>query len=180
MSENIPVYNLLAIICAIVFGIITVLLPLLNLFGFILLGGFLQYSSPSGVTNFFWFGLRSPTGIIMPFNSMFPKFQPEILWTILPLWGIASIILAIIGTIGILVPAFSKIIGKEPTNFRMAKFGLIAGLFGTIIQWLLFLIGWLLIGELWSSITNLNILLLGAYLIAWFALFIGYWSVSKD
>ncbi|MFX0051141.1 MAG: hypothetical protein ACFE8U_07585, partial [Candidatus Hermodarchaeota archaeon] len=84
----------------------------------------------------------------------------EVIWQIIPLWGFVWILLSFLGAILVIIPAVQKLFGQKPTKIWII--GLVIGLIGTIIEYGLFIILWLL--EDWSEWPippELNFILLG-------------------
>lgn len=94
----------------------------------------------------------------------------EIIWRIVPLWGLIWLILGFIGAVLMVLPAFQKLQGQKP--IKVAKIGLIIGLVATVVEYGLFIVAWVL--EEWETTTpNINIILLGCFIIGWIGLIIG-------
>ena len=96
---------------------------------------------------------------------------------IAPLLLTLIIILGILGTILVFIPSLQKSLNKNP--IKTWKIGLILGLIGTIIEYGLFIVIWLL--EDWRvEPANINFVLFGCFVIGWLALIIGTFFVNKE
>ncbi|MFX0152831.1 MAG: hypothetical protein ACFFAJ_18765 [Candidatus Hodarchaeota archaeon] len=105
------------------------------------------------------------------------ELSAELIWQIIPLWGLVWLVLGIVGAVLLLLPAFQKLQGQKP--IRVGKIGLAIGLIATVGEYGLFIIAWVL--EDWETTTpNINIILLACFVIGWIGLIIGYIFAKKE
>ncbi|MFX1424692.1 MAG: hypothetical protein ACFFB2_20415 [Promethearchaeota archaeon] len=175
----------ISIVGTVLFAVLTILLPLLKV-----LGGFLTYSESTEIlsqtvktsVDYYW---DKVTGSILGISLDYTynqyvdqgELSAEIIWQIIPLWGLIWLILGIIGVVLVILPAFQKLLDQEP--IRVGKIGLGAGLIATVGEYGLFIIAWVL--EDWETTTpNINIILLACFVIGWIGLIIGYIFAMKE
>ncbi len=102
----------------------------------------------------------------------------EIIWTIIPLWGLVFLGLGLLGTLLVAIPALQKMTDSEPMS--VAFYGFLAGFIGSLVEFALFLVAGLLDGDLMGGgIEDVNFILLGMFVVAWIALFFGYKKASS-
>jgi len=175
---------IISIVGTFIFAVLTILLPLLKVFG-----GFLTYSASADflgqqITSKFDYFWDQVTGSLMGLSINFTydeyvqqgDLSAEFIWQIIPIWGLIWIILGLIGAVLVLLPAFQKFQGQKP--IEVAKIGLVIGLIATIVEYGLFIVA--LILEEWETTTpNINIILLGCFVIGWIGLIVGYVFTAK-
>lgn len=175
------------IIGSLIFVVSTVLMPLGRIFG-----GFLTYSKTTQTSegtitnsiNYYWdiIKVSHPEVSVPDLNYLDYIDQvdltAEIIWRLIPLWGLLWIILGIIGAVLVVIPAVQKILGQEPS--KIWKIGVIVGLIGTMIEYGLFIAAIFL--EDWEegATLSINIFLLGFFLVGWIAIIIGGMFIGDD
>jgi hypothetical protein len=164
-----------------IFAVLTILFPL-----FRILGGFLTYSLRSellgNIERYFywdqiiWLDLRVST-VYYNYNQ-FGNLHNELIWQIIHLWGPIWIILGLIGAGLVVLPSFQKLRGQKPVE--VAKFGLIIGLFATVVEFGLFILALIFSNIHVIPYLNINFLLLGCFVIGWIGLIVGYVFTTKE
>ena len=182
MADN-NVNNIIGIIGTAVFAVLAIIVPFLKI-----LGGFMQKSITFIIDisyDWHWDVFTTSTAGVsvdvayadLPGGSDF-----EFIWGILPIWGLAWLGLGLIGAILVLVPPLMKLGNMEPPGAPLGLIGLLAGLIATVVEYGLFLILFLL--EDWDAtfgITpDLNIILLGCFVIGWVGLIVGYYFPTRE
>ena len=178
-----------AIICivgTVIFAILTILFPLLKVFG-----GFLTFSDnilgSTILMDFYWDQISVLNYRRKIINYTYLEYSqyessPELIWRIIHLWGPIFIILGIIGAGLVVLPAFQKLQGHKTAD--VAKVGLIIGLVATGVEFGLFLILWIFSTNtgMLNNATNLtiNFFLLGCFVIGWIALIVGSVFAPKN
>ncbi|MHA1228848.1 MAG: hypothetical protein ACTSPV_19155 [Candidatus Hodarchaeales archaeon] len=176
---------IISIVGTVIFSVLTILVPLLKV-----LGGFLIYSETSELfgqqittkVDYFWDQI---TGSVMGLSLNLTYDQlvqqgdsaVELIWQIIPIWGLIWIVLGVIGAILVGITAFQKLQGQK--QIGVAKIGLVIGLVATLGEYGLFFLALAL--EKWDSTTpNINIILLGCFVIGWVGLILGYVYATKN
>jgi hypothetical protein len=182
MSPDEKSDGIIGLIGGLVFAILAVVIPFLKLEGF----GFLTKTELGITSDFFWDEVTAgPIGmaydmyydILEIAGGLLGQQPTEILWTIIPLWGFAFLGLGTLGAILVIIPALQKMMGSEPMN--VAFYGFLAGFIGTFVEYALFLIVGLLDGDLMGGgLENVNLILIGMFVVGWIGLFFGYKKAS--
>ena len=184
-SEN-NTNAVIGIIGAGVFFFLTVIVSFLKV-----LGGFLSWNVTEGLfigTFDFYWDKMTVTVLFISVGIGYDDFESleslgiesnlEIIWTILPLWGLVFLGLGFLGAVLVVIPPLMKLGNAQPIEAPLGLIGLIAGLVATGVEYGLFLLLWLL--EDWGEqAPNINIILLGSFIIGWIALIIGYYFSTK-
>jgi len=167
----------------VLFAFLTVIVSFLKV-----LGGFLSWSGTeellTGTIDFYWDEMTVtvfPISIGIGYDDCLnigTESNLEIIWRILPLWGLVFLGLGLIGAVLVAIPPLMKLGNSQPIETPLAKIGLVTGLIATVVEFSLFLILWLF--EDWGEpAPNINIILLGCFIIGWIALIIGYYFPTK-
>ncbi len=182
----------IAIICAIVFLVLTLVIPFAGL-----VGGFYNQEvtlESLGTTitqknEYMWDGIEETVVFIfsmtltVSYNSMAEGSQAGILWNITQLWGLIYLLLTLLGGGAVAFYAFMKMNGDNP-NPLLNTGGVILGLIGTVGEWAIITVT--IISEDWEAlaevmggiggtvtIPQINILLLALFFIGWILLIYG-------
>jgi hypothetical protein len=178
--------GIVGLVGSLVFAVLTILVPLVKVFG-----GFLTYSETveffeqeiTTKIDYYWDVVEGTLGgLSIEFN--YPDYvdqsdlSAEFIWQIIPLWGLLWIILGLLGTVLVAIPAVQKLSGQEPS--KIWNFGVIIGLIGTMVEYGIFIAAWLL--EDWAGETQpeINLILLGCFVIGWIAIIIGAMFIRKE
>ncbi len=175
-----------------VFAILTIIIPFLKI-----LGGFIQISADLGFGStlkfdFYWdvVSMKSSTwGFTQTTTAAYTDFTSEftdleIIWNLIPLWGIIGLVIGLLGVVLVLIHPMKKLRNIESTNTSLSVIGLIAGLIATGVEYGLFILLFFL--EDWETLLNetsppeLNIILLVCFVIGWIALVVGYNYTTKE
>ncbi len=187
-----------AVICAIVFLALTLVIPFLGI-----VGGFysqtvtLDYlgSTITQQNEYMWDGIEETVDFIISmtitvsYDDMATGSQAGSLWNISGLWGTIYIILTLLGGGAVLIYAFLKMNGDNP-NQLLNTGGLLLGLIGTVGEWVILTItimseDWELLaaamGAIGGTVTTpqINILSLSLFIIGWISLIYGSISSTK-
>jgi len=187
-----------AVICAIVFLALTLVIPFLGI-----VGGFysqtvtLDYlgSTITQQNEYMWDGIEETVDFIISmtitvsYDDMATGSQAGSLWNISGLWGTIYIILTLLGGGAVLIYAFLKMNGDNP-NQLLNTGGLLLGLIGTVGEWVILTItimseDWELLaaamGAIGGTVTTpqINILSLSLFIIGWISLIYGSISATK-
>ncbi len=175
----------ISIVGAVIFAISTVLLPLSK--G---LGGFLTSSQRKefllSKNDYYWDQISRIVYYWDPVTDSFELLSinfrydrsTEFIWRLISLWGLFWVIGGFIGVVLVIIPAFQAHSGQKP--MKVAKSGVIIGIFVTLVEYGLFIIaGASLYVEEWETI-QINIILLVCFVIGWIALIVGYSYTMKE
>jgi hypothetical protein len=182
--------GLVSIVCSLVFVVLTVLVPFLRV-----IGGFLKYSTtiPYQGQDELWTMDFHWNNVIWGWLGLFNEYtypdwlelkvqrdealSLEVIWQIIPFWGFVWIALGVLGAVLVVIPAVQKIFGQQSSKIWII--GIVLGFIGTIVEYGLFIVLWLL--EDWKepSGPEINLLLLGCFIIGWVAFIIGAFFVRK-
>jgi len=175
--------SIIGFIGAVVYAICAIIVPFLKLEGF----GFLTRTEGGVTRDFFWdeFMAETPLGYDTLLDNWKSRGEPlEILWTIIQLWGLVFLGLGLIGAVLVVIPPLMQLGNMDPIKAPLAKIGLIAGLVGTVVEEILFILGGLLEPSLqfhdipygsWIGLPVLIFLIVG-----WAALIVGYYFPTRE
>ncbi len=163
-----------------VFVFLTILIPFFKLGG-----GFLTYSSydelsgSTGTIDFFWDEMSVSVSFIevgfsySDFSSTFGfASNVQFVWDLLPIWGFLFLILGILGAVLVAITPLQQLGGSQPSESSYGRNGLIVALIGTGVEYSLFLILWAF--EDWGTRPDLNLIILGCFILGWIALSWGH------
>lgn len=105
------------------------------------------------------------------------KFDFEIIWQIIPVWGPIWLIFGLLGAVLVSIPPLMKLRKMKPIKTPVGLIGLIIGLAGTIVEYGLFFLLWFLewfLDDWGKKAPYFNLIILGCFIIGWVALVIGY------
>ncbi|MHA2174730.1 MAG: zinc ribbon domain-containing protein [Candidatus Hodarchaeales archaeon] len=174
---------LISLIGSGIFAILTVIIPVMKVGG-----GFLTYSELdpalgySNTIDFFWDEITVGTMIFFKvgisysdMTTLSSDLNYEFIWKLIPIWGIIYVTFGIFGAILIAYPGLQVLRGTSRSDKPISLFGLLAGLVGTGVEYLLFVFLWQ--GENWGSEKpEINGIILLCFIIGWITLFWGYFS----
>ena len=169
-----------------IFALLTVIIPVMKI-----AGGFLTWSEYdpelgySSTIDFFWDEIVVGTMVFFKVGVSYSDMTTvsedinyEVIWKIIPIWGIIYIVIGICGAILIAYPGIQVLWGSSKSDKPVSLYGLFAGLVGTGVEYLLFIFLWQF--ENWgSSKPDLNVIILICFIIGWIVLLWGYFSSIK-
>lgn len=189
MAEN-NTNSLIGLIGAVVFAICAIIVPFLKLAGF----GFITETEGGVTSDMFWDEIATSGGII-DFNLPYDEYldglklaadmgfgdEPfEIIWQIIPLWGLVFLGLGLLGAVLVAIPPLMNLGNMDPIEAPLAKIGLVAGLVATVVEEVLFIIAGLMEPNLEGGLENLGLLALVFLIVGWAALILGYYFQAKE
>ena len=182
----------IAIICVIVFLVLTLGIPFTGV-----VGGFYNQEvslESLGTTitqknEFMWDGIDETVVFIfsititVSYNDLATGSQAGSLWTLTQLWGLVYLLLTLLGGGAVVIYAYLKMNGDTP-NPLLNTGGVILGLIGTIGEWAIMTLT--IFSEDWEALADsmgaiggtvttpqINILLLALFIIGWILLIYG-------
>ena len=184
MADN-NTNSIIGLIGAVVYAICAIIVPFLKLEGF----GFLTKTEAGVTADFFW-DEYSSGGIGIAYDTMVDVWklgaalggeEPfEIIWTIIPLWGLVFLGLGLLGAVLVAIPPLMKLGNMDPIEAPLGLIGLIAGLVATGVEEILFIIAGLMEPNLEGGLENLGFLVLIFLIVGWAALIIGYYFPTRE
>ncbi|MFW9994042.1 MAG: carbohydrate ABC transporter permease [Candidatus Odinarchaeota archaeon] len=174
-----PVNSVVTIVCAVLFLLLGILVPIFNL-----VGGFLV----SSIDNYYWSGVVvGPVSLSYEqLAGLFPVtwgyISSEYWWVylLIGIWKYIFLIFGVLGTVLFVIPPVMNLLKAKPPHRLLAspKIGFLMALIAAVVEWVLLLFLWFFLAP---PKPNPNVTLLLLFIVAVIILVTGYqiW-VSKD